>query len=404
MTAAIITIGDEIVLGQTLDTNSQWIADQLTSIGVSVRRMLSVGDTEADIVDALNHSSEELLILTGGLGPTSDDRTKNALCTYYDCELVFNDDVYRRIQEQLRNRPAADLELNRTQAMIPMACTSILNMKGTAPGMWFEVRGRILVSMPGVPEEMMAMMRDFVIPRLRGRSSAHLVHSYVMTAGMAESAIAGKLRDFEEQLPTDVSLAYLPSAGRVKLRLTSLRPKAELDRLASEAAAIIGDASFAHGDEISLEKHLGEVLRASGKTIGTAESCTGGYIAHRLTSVPGSSDYYRGSIIGYANEVKTAQLGVSPASLQAHGAVSEIVVGEMLQGLLKRLAVDYGIAVSGVAGPTGGTEEKPVGTVWLAIGSTEHLQTRQLNLQGDRMRIIEVTAVLALDALRKIAT
>ena len=402
MTACIITIGDEILLGQMLDTNSQWIAEQLSSAGISVRRMLSVGDGEREIINAITSASEELLILTGGLGPTSDDRTKDALCTHYKCDLVFNEEVFNRMREHFSGRPLADLERNRMQAMVPSVCTPILNMNGTAPGMLFEDDNRILVSMPGVPQEMINMMTGFVLPRLQQRTTMQLNHSFVMTAGTAESALAEKLGSFETQLPVNVALAYLPSLGRVKLRFTSARPRAELDRLAREAALIIGDAAFATGVETSLEKHIGSLLRESGKTIGTAESCTGGYIAHLITTVPGSSDYYMGSVISYSYELKETMLAVKHDTLIKHGAVSEQVVREMLAGLLDSLKVDYGIAVSGIAGPAGATPDKPVGTVWLAVGSKEKVKTRLLQLKGDRMRIIETTSVLGLDELRRV--
>ena len=402
MTACIITIGDEILLGQMLDTNSRWIAEQLSSVGISVQRLLSVGDGEDEIINAITSSSEELLILTGGLGPTSDDRTKDALCRHYKCDLLFNEEVFNRMREHFSGRPLADLERNRMQAMVPSACTSILNMNGTAPGMLFEDDNRILVSMPGVPQEMMSMVAGFVLPRLQQRTTMQLNHSFVMTAGTAESALAEKLGSFETQLPVNVALAYLPSLGRVKLRFTSARPRAELDRLAREAALIIGDAAFATGVETSLEKHIGSLLREKGKTIGTAESCTGGYIAHLITTVPGSSDYYMGSVISYSYELKETLLGVKHDTLIKHGAVSEQVVREMLAGLLDSLKVDYGIAVSGIAGPAGATPDKPVGTVWLAVGSKEKVKTRLLQLKGDRMRIIETTSVLGLDELRRV--
>lgn len=400
MTSAIITIGDEILLGQKLDTNSRWIAERLSETGVEVTRMLSVSDQESDIVNALQDSPEDVLLLTGGLGPTADDRTRDALCSYFNCNLVHNDQVAARIQEVFRGREIADLQRNKDQAMVPSKCTAIINSKGTAPGMWFSERGQIIASMPGVPQEMMAMMHEFVIPRLQRQAKRKLSHSYVMTAGIAESAIAERLSEFESRLPREVSLAYLPSLARVKLRLTGALPTERLTELAQEAASQIGKHAFAFGAEVSLAKHLGNLLASSAKTLATAESCTGGFIAHQITSVAGSSDYFKGAVIAYSNEVKVSQLHVKRETLKLDGAVSEEVVREMLAGLLINLKVDYGIAVSGIAGPGGGTEEKPVGTVWVAAGSEAHVHTKLLKLKGDRVRIIETSSVLALELLR----
>jgi nicotinamide-nucleotide amidase len=341
MNALVITVGDEIVLGQLLDTNSRWIAEELTTAGINVTRMVSVGDTESDIIGALRQASEKVILITGGLGPTSDDRTKRALCTHFQCELVFNEAVYEQMRLHFRGRSLADLERNKMQAWVPAVCEPIPNKNGTAPGMWFEDTPRI-VSMPGVPEEMKAMMRDFVVPRLRTGVTTVLSHSFVMTAGAAESALAEKLSAFEQSLPDDVKLAYLPALGRVKLRLTSSRPQPELDRLARDAAAIIGEAAFSHGAETTLERHLGELLRARSQTLGTAESCTGGFLAHRITTEPGSSEYYLGSVVAYSNELKHRLLGVEEDTLTRFGAVSEETVKEMLSGLLQHLGVDAG--------------------------------------------------------------
>lgn len=401
MTAAIITIGDEILLGQLLDTNSRWIAEQLTGIGVTVKRMLSIGDSEEEIIGAVGNSNEDLLILTGGLGPTSDDRTKDALCRFYGTPLVLNEDVLNQIHQHFSGRPLADLERNKMQALVPANCTPLLNTRGTAPGMWFDDEHRIVISMPGVPEEMKSMMSDFVLPKLRTAGDIRVQHTFVMTAVIAESVLAEKLVDFETRMPKGVTLAYLPSPGRVKLRFTGTHEH-QLESLAREAAVIIGDAAFAYGKEVSLEQLVGNLLRQGKRTLATAESCTGGFISHRITSVPGSSDYFKGSVISYSNEVKASLLGVSTETLREHGAVSEQTVQEMLQGVLSRLSADYGIAVSGIAGPAGGTPQKPVGTVWLAVGSAGDIRTRLLNLKGDRLRIIEVCGVVAMDELRKV--
>lgn len=408
MKAALITIGDEILHGQTVDTNTAWMAGELNLIGVEVAEIMAVSDSSAHITDALDRARTrgDIILMTGGLGPTRDDKTKPTLAQYFGSAMVFYEDIYEEIKVLFHRRGLALLEGNRLQAELPEKCVPIRNPNGTAPGMWFEDRGQVFVSMPGVPMEMKAMMTDFVLPRLKEQFPLPLLeHRFVHTAGVGESRIAERLSGFEDALPANVTLAYLPGHGFVKLRLTARGTdlseiNSRLDELEQQLHHILGNWVFGTGRGLTLEEAIGKLLVKHKLRIGTAESCTGGHIGHKLTTIPGSSRYFQGGIIAYSYELKQHLLGVNPGTLESHGAVSEEVVIEMVQGCLKATGTDIAVAVSGIAGPDGGTPEKPVGTVWVAWGMDGDIRTKCLQLAKKRLLNIELTAVYALNLVR----
>ena len=409
-TCSIITIGDELLIGQTIDTNSAWMAQELNTIGVQVINRIAVGDNREAIWKALDEtiSHSSIVLITGGLGPTADDITKPLLCDYFGGKMIVNKDVLAHVTyifTEILKRPL--LERNMKQAEVPDNCTVLLNKRGTAPGMWFERNDssspskKIIVSMPGVPHEMKGLMLNEVIPRLKTiNKDFEIHHRTLLTAGAGESFIAERLQSWESALPHPIKLAYLPNYGMVRLRLTVMANKdaaleslidtkfKELQELLSDIMVIAEDAP--------LEKALGDLLLQKKKTIATAESCSGGYIAHLLTSIAGSSAYYKGSVVAYDNSIKEKLLGVSPETLQQQGAVSSETVTEMLKGILASAGADFGIAVSGIMGPAGGTEDKPVGTVWVAVGSAESQQTQSFHFRFDRQRNIQLTAANAM--------
>lgn len=406
MKATVITIGDEILIGQTIDTNSAWIGQKFSELGVKLYEIISCGDNAAQITDALNRARQNssIIVMTGGLGPTKDDITKKTLVDYFNTELVLNEDVWARMVEIFEKRGKEVLELNRSQAMIPKDAIMLPNTRGTAQGTWFERDGIVFVSMPGVPHEMKHLMEKEVLPRLKEKFSfPKIVHATVMTAGAGESVIADKLSAFEDALPANVRLAYLPELGVVKLRLTGSgdtdEVKAVVEAEKEKMKAVLGNLVYSDGEE-KLEVTLGKMLLLEKATVSCAESCTGGYISHLFTSVSGSSKYFDGSIISYSYDVKENILGVKKETLNTVGAVSAECVAEMLDGLLKVTGTRYGIAVSGIAGPEGGTPDKPVGTVWVAVGSKEHKVVKQFKFFPSRMENIRVFAQAALNMLR----
>lgn len=411
LNASIITIGDELLIGQTIDTNSAFIAQELNRIGVWVRRRIAVGDVVDEIWRALDQESEQsqLVLLTGGLGPTADDITKPLLCRYFGGKMVVNQQVLDHVRylfEKIYRRPGPILERNLKQAEVPDVATVLHNARGSAPGMWFEKNGVIFISMPGVPHEMKGLMTDEVIPRiLKQFTLPAIVHKTAFTAGQGESVIAERLIDFEANLPAYIKLAYLPSYGMVKLRLTAhgtQREKVEQEITPYFHELLEKVAPFLVSDQDEgLEVVIGKILKQRNRTMATAESCTGGYIAHLVTSVPGSSAYYKGSVVSYANEVKERMLQVPADTLRQHGAVSEETVIAMVKGVLQAVQTDYAVVTSGIMGPDGGTPEKPVGTVWIAAGNSHTIKTLKLELRFDRMRNIHLTAGQALNFLRK---
>ncbi len=407
MQAEIITIGDELLIGQVIDTNSAWMAEQLNLIGVRVHQITSISDDREHILNTLADAEKraDIILVTGGLGPTKDDITKTTLCEYFDTELVFNETAYENIKALFKLRGFEVTELNRKQAEVPANCTPLPNTNGTAPGMWFERNGKIFVSMPGVPFEMKPMMTNEVLPRLsRQLMSQFIVHKTVLTQGVGESFLARVIEKWEDGLPENIKLAYLPQPGIVRLRLTAIgKEKSALEKqLKKEISAlreIIPDLIFGYNDD-TLEQVVGTLLRERSKTLSTAESCTGGYLAHLITSVSGSSDYYTGSVISYANEVKTDELGVSAVSLERSGAVSKEVVTQMAEGVRKKLKTDFALATSGIAGPTGGTTEKPVGTTWIALATPDKVVAQKFLFGEHRGRNIRKAALAALNMLR----
>jgi nicotinamide-nucleotide amidase len=408
MKAAIITIGDELLIGQTIDTNSAWIGSEMSRSGFDVFRITSVHDRREDILYALGEvtGKSDVVLITGGLGPTSDDITKQTLCEYFDTRLIINDEVLRMIENMMTNRNYPMNDNNRRQAEVPEACRVLTNATGTAPGMWFEKQGTIFISMPGVPLEMKYIMKEHVLPELNKRfTSQIIIHKNIMTYGTFEAKLAEILSGFEEGLPSNIKLAYLPAYGIIKLRLTATgNQKDSLENLISEQVnklyAIIPEFIYGENEE-SLEMTVGNLLNSKSETLCTAESCTGGEIAHRITSVPGSSRYYKGSVIAYSNSVKTELLGVTNEMISKYGAVSEAVVREMSIGAREKIRTTYALATSGIAGPDGGTETKPVGTVWIAVASEKGIVTERRVFGNDRTTNIQRFSTAALNLLRK---
>ena len=408
MLAEVITIGDEILIGQIVDTNSAWIAQQFNTAGIRIHQITSVSDSRKHIIDALKEAATrvDLILITGGLGPTRDDVTKQALCDYFNTSLVFNEDVYRDVEYIFHQRGRQVTEVNRKQAEIPANCTPLPNKTGTAPGMWFEQDGKIYVSMPGVPYEMKHLMTEQVIPKILSSFQLPVIlHRTVLTQGIGESMLAELLTDFEDALPEDCKLAYLPSPGMVRLRLSlygsnrdELSRKMEVQ--ASTLISKVMEYIFGYETE-SIPEVLGKLLKEKKWTLSTAESCTGGFIGHLLTSVPGSSEYYMGSTVTYSYQSKTGILGIPESLILKEGAVSEEVVRLMAENVKKKFGTDCSVATSGIAGPGGGTPTKPVGTVWIAVSTPAGTMTKMFRLGEDRLRVIEVASQTALNLLRK---
>ncbi|HEY5462038.1 MAG TPA: CinA family nicotinamide mononucleotide deamidase-related protein [Hanamia sp.] len=406
--ATIITIGDELLIGQVIDTNSAWIAQQLNKIGIAVKKRISVGDVADEIWNALDMENKgaDIVLITGGLGPTSDDITKPLLCKYFKGKMIVDEGALqnvKRLFEKVYHKPVT--EVNLKQAEVPDVCEVIQNKRGSAPGMLFHKGKTIFISMPGVPYEMQGIMED-VIPYLKKKFTLpEIIHKTILTAGIGESAIAEILTNFEKQLPKKIRLAYLPNYGMVRLRLTtSGSDKTVTEKMIHDQfiqlKKLVKNYMVTDKDE-SMEVVLGKILLKHKKTISTAESCTGGAIASLITSVPGSSAYYEGSIVSYSYDIKESLLNVKKETLDKYGAVSEETVTEMLTGLLNKMNTDFGIAVSGIMGPEGGTPDKPVGTVWIAVGNKEKHVCQKLKQRFERKKNIEVTAVMALNIMRK---
>jgi len=407
--ASIITIGDELLIGQVIDTNSAWMAQELNKIGIWMKRRIAIGDVWDNIWNALDEESKEadVILITGGLGPTADDITKSLLCKYFGGKLIVDEGALANVKnifERVLKRPM--IERNLKQAEVPDVCTVIQNKRGTAPGMWFEKNGKIFVSMPGVPNEMKGMMTDAVLPALQKQFVLPVIeHKTILVAGIGESFLADHINEFETALPHHIKLAYLPNYGMVRLRLTAtgndkkilqeelLHQFDQLKKLVSEWMVI--------DEDVTIQEAVGKTLREKKQTIATAESCTGGYIAHLITAIAGSSDYFKGSVVSYANEIKENVLHVNGETLSTEGAVSEATVHQMVQGALILLNTDYVIATSGIMGPTGGSAEKPVGTVWIGVGNREKIIAQKFWFRFDRTRNIELTATNALNMLRR---
>jgi len=406
--ASIITIGDELLIGQVIDTNSAWMAQQLNKIGIAIKNRISIGDNAEDIRSALTIESNEadVILITGGLGPTSDDITKEVLCKYFDGKMVVNEAALKNVKylfESIYKKPISPVNLQ--QAEVPDVCEVIQNKRGSAPGMIFQKKGKIFISMPGVPYEMQGIMNE-VIPFLQKQFELPvIIHRTILTADIGESALAEIIADFENALPPNIRLAYLPNYGMVRLRLTT----SGFDKIATEKLikdqfeqlkTLVKRYMVTDEDE-PMQQVLGKLLLKNKETVSTAESCTGGAIASLITSIPGSSEYFQGSIVSYSYEVKEMLLNVNKETLNTYGAVSEETVVEMLKGLLNKLNTNYGIAVSGIMGPGGGTLAKPVGTVWIAVGNKERYVAKRIQQRFERAKNIEVTSVMAINMMRK---
>lgn len=412
MLAEIITIGDEILIGQIVDTNSAFIAQQLNAIGLRVKQISSVSDDREHILTALAEakSRTDVIIITGGLGPTKDDITKKTLAEYFGVNLIENKDALANVEAiflRIRGTLTNMLDINRQQALVPENCEVILNKNGTAPGMWFNADGKIYMSMPGVPHEMMYMMKDSVIPKLKATLKLPaIVHKTILTSGEGESYLAKRIEDIEDELPPYIKLAYLPKLGQVRLRLSGYGKdeaalKREVDAFADKIVERVSNVVIAQED-ITLEKAILDKMEAAGLTLSVAESCTGGYISHLITQHPGSSRVFLGGGVTYSNELKGSLLGVKPETLEQHGAVSGETVTEMVEGAVKHFGSDYAIAVTGIAGPDGGTEEKPVGTVWIGVSNGIKTQIKKFTFGNKRVQNIERSAISALCMLNNL--
>jgi nicotinamide-nucleotide amidase len=407
MKAEIISIGDELLIGQVINTNATWIAQQLQEIGVTVKYISAIADDADDIRQAVDQAfgRVDVVLVTGGLGPTKDDITKHTLCEYFNTHLVFDEPTFENIVRLWGSRGYTISSVNRRQAEVPANCTPILNENGTAPGMWFEKDNKILVSMPGVPFEMEAIMEKFILPRLAGQqNNLVVVHKTVLTQGIGESALAELISNWEDNLPGNVKLAYLPQPGLVRLRLTAYGAEKEttvqeVENEIEKLKELIPTLIYGYGKD-TMEEVVGRLLKEKRLTISTAESCTGGYLAHMITSVPGSSEYFTGSVVAYSNRIKQEFLGVSDQSLIDHGAVSEEVVREMAEGARKRFNTDIAVSISGIAGPDGGTIDKPVGTVWIAVATKSGTTAKKFMFGEHRGRNIRRAALAALNLVR----
>ena len=408
MKVDIITIGDEILIGQIVDTNSAWMSQRLGEIGASVRRKYSVGDVASEIRGAIEESLSvaDVVITTGGLGPTKDDITKRVLAEMFDCELVRDEDTYARVERMMALRGIEFNELNKSQALVPEGCRVLPNHKGTAPGMWFEREGRVVVCLPGVPFEMEALMTESVLPLLQERFNlSAVVHRTAITFGLAESMLAERIAAWESALPEFLHLAYLPSPSQLRLRLSAY----DVERQVAERAIaeqfellmpLLGDL-FVGWDGATVQSAVAEMLIAKGQTLAAAESCTGGALSAKFTAMNGASSYFMGGVVSYSNEVKNQVLGVRAEDLEKYGAVSEPVARQMAEGVRRVCGTTWGVSTTGIAGPTGGTPDKPVGTVWMAVAGPNGTKALCLNHGRLRAQNIEKAAAAAINMLRK---
>lgn len=408
MKAEIITIGDELLIGQVTDTNSTWIAQQLNDIGIQMHFKSTVSDNKHSILQALKDAENrsDIIILTGGLGPTKDDITKQTFCEYFNSQLIRNSKVEKWIVAIFSNRKLPIIDANLMQADLPENCEVLWNRSGTAPGMLFESNQKIIASFPGVPFEMKTIFKEEFIPKLlQLKQLPTIIHRTIQTCSIGESFLAKKIEAIELALPSHIKLAYLPAVGLVRLRFSAYGNdadalNAELNEIYNKLNATIGEYIFAEGEK-SLAETVGELLIKNNKNIAFAESCTGGFLSHLITSIPGSSQYFKGSIVAYDNAIKMKELNVSENILINHGAVSEACVLTMAQNIRDKFNTDFAIATSGIAGPGGGTNEKPVGTVWIGIASPNGTKAYLFNMGDNRERTILRTALMALDLVRK---
>ncbi len=405
--AKIISIGDELLIGQVVNTNASWLGNILTTNGIEVVSTLTIGDGERDIVESLDACSDvEIIVMTGGLGPTADDITKPTLCKYFGTELEFCQDAYDNVMSIFKLRGYQMTERNRGQAYIPKSCKYIPNRYGTAPCMWFEKGGSVYISMPGVPFEMKNVFEQEILPKLLEHFKVTpYINKVVMTTGVGESFLADKIKDWEDALPDFLSLAYLPQYGMVRLRLEGRHPDREflqqtIDNEIDKLNKLIGEYVFGYDDTPIAEAVL-DKLGAAGKTLASAESCTGGTIAKMVTAIPGSSEVFKGTVVSYATSVKEEVLGVRHEDVEKYTVVSQQVAEQMATGVRALLKADYAVATTGVAGPGGGTDENPVGTVWIAVAGPNGVISKRCNFGKDRGNNIERASITALEMVRK---
>ena len=409
MKVSILTIGDEILNGTTVDTNSTFMASNCISNGLEITNILSVSDTYSGIHNGLNimQQNADIILITGGLGPTKDDITLQALADFFDVDLVLNEEVYEKIKAHFLKGGQKQVDLNSKLAHLPSNAIIINNDRGTAQGMWFEYNNKIFVSMPGVPHEMKHMFTNYILPKIKEKYNTHEISNfYLMCAGIGESAIYERIEEIENQFPPYIKLAYLPNLGHVKLRLTCWHNKTEdfkkieTINFRDKIAEKIKEHVYSFDEHKTLAANVGDILMERKETLSTAESCTGGYIAHLLTSTPGSSKYYEGSIVAYSYNIKETLLNVQNDTLNTVGAVSKETVEQMAVGLLGKMSTTYSIAVSGIAGPGGGTVDKPVGTVWIAVANNNKVIAKKFTLTKHRDYNVKISAHLALNMLR----
>jgi nicotinamide-nucleotide amidase len=406
----LINIGDELLIGQVVNTNAAFIGQQMAAAGFELTEVMTIGDDGETIRQTVNHalSKTDVVLMTGGLGPTKDDITKKVICDIFHRELIMDEPTLKQVTDMFAARGMELTETNRQQAAVPQGCTVLTNALGTAPGLWLENENKVLIVLPGVPFEMEKLMKDEVLPRLKtfNQQNHAILYKVLQCTNITESGLSDLLEDYERQLPTECKLAYLPKPGVIRLRLTAKGDNKEklqtiLDEQFAKLKQLTSEYAFTDED-IELEEVVGRLLVKAGKTMATAESCTGGYISHLITSVPGSSRYFQGSLVSYSNNIKRDLLNVREDNLKRRGAVSEQVVSDMALNAMGLFDVDYTIATSGIAGPDGGTEEKPVGTVWIAVATPIRLTTKEFRF-GSRMgrkQIIERSARAALNMLR----
>lgn len=405
MQTEIISIGDELLLGQTINTNAAWMGKELHEAGLHLRQVTTITDSREHILRELKASIErvDVVLITGGLGPTRDDITKETLCEFFDTHLVMNEEVLAMIRDYFRGRGVPLLPVNEQQAALPEKARVLINRRGTAMGMWFEEKGKIVVSMPGVPHEMEGMMKEEILPELRKRfGDAGSYYQVIQTIGTGESRIAQIINQWEERIRSEgLSLAYLPSSGMVRLRVSGpVSERSKIDFETENLVNLLGDMVFARG-ESTLQEAVGQMLKNAGKKLAVAESCTGGYLAYLITSVPGSSEYFSGGVVSYSNEMKINLLGVSTSDLDVFSPVSEQVACGMAIGVKNSTGADVSLSITGIAGPDGGTSENPVGTVWIGISHPHGTVGRRFSFGRNRERNIRVAALFALDILRK---
>jgi nicotinamide-nucleotide amidase len=406
MKAEIISIGDELLIGKTINTNASWLGNELSLINIVVKWCQTISDDKNDIISALElaFKRSDLIIITGGLGPTKDDITKHVLCEYFDTELEINETILVKIENYFKNRNRPILEVNKLQAALPKKCSIIPNELGTASGMWFEKEDKIFVSLPGVPYEMKGMMKSVLLNKFQEYFKVKsLYHKTILTTGIGESFLADKMKDWENRIRDNgFSLAYLPSPGMVKLRITSNKGKKDsqqIDNYFSELTQQLPKHVYGFEND-TLASVIAEKLKKSNKTLSTVESCTAGGIANEIVSIPGSSSYYQGSIVAYSYELKSLLVDVNPNTIKSFGAVSEETAIEMVKGGLNKMNTDYCIATTGIAGPDGGLPDKPVGTVWVAVASKNNIVTKKFLFGDNRERNMKMTIYAALNLLR----